>query len=117
ERFDLAAVVAGCVAGYQAAYPDHEFQFTRGAEHAWVEGVPDSFAQLLDKLIENARDFAPPTTPIRIALETSAREATLSVENDGPPLPEPPARLFQSMVSLRTADPIPGTHLGLGLHI
>jgi two-component system sensor histidine kinase ChvG len=117
ERFDLAAVVAGCVAGYRAAYPENEFRFTPAAEPAWVDGVPDSFAQLLDKLIENARDFAPPATPIRIALQASAREAVLSVENEGPPLPEPPARLFESLVSLRAPQPVPGTHLGLGLHI
>ena len=50
-----------------------------------IDGVPDAFAQLLDKLVENALDFAPPGTPIRVALDAKDRGARLAVENDGPP--------------------------------
>ncbi len=122
ERFDLAAVVAGCVEGYLAAYPARRFEFTPAAGPVPVDGVPDAFAQLLDKLVENAVDFAPPEGAIRIALATAGRRATLAIENDGPPLPEPMiARLFDSMVTLRdprdAPDAAPAVHLGLGLFI
>jgi len=84
--------------------------------------VPDAIAQLLDKLVENANDFAPPESAIRISLEADARMARLAVENDGPPLPgEAIARLFESMVSLRgpesRGEAVDGAHLGLGLYI
>ena len=121
ERFDLAAVVAGCVEGYRAAYPARRFDCATGASPVWIEGVPDAFAQLLDKLIENANDFAPPGTPIRISLTAEGRRARLAVENDGPALPEAMvASLFDSMVSLRGSERAPGKesgHLGLGLYI
>jgi signal transduction histidine kinase len=49
-----------------------------------------------------------------VALE--AGRAVLAVENEGPPLPEPgPARLFDSMVTMREGGR--DAHLGLGLAI
>jgi signal transduction histidine kinase len=82
-------------------------------------GVPDAFAQLLDKLVENAVDFAPPGTPIRISLERAGLRATLAVENQGPALPQSMADgIFESMVSLRPGPSGSGAaHLGLGLYI
>ena len=121
ERFDLAAVVAGCVEGYRAAYPARRFDYSGPAAPLWIEGVPDAFAQLLDKLIENAHDFAPPGTAIRISLEAAGRSARIAVENDGPALPESiAATLFGSMVAMRSPARQPGresAHLGLGLYI
>jgi signal transduction histidine kinase len=87
----------------------------------WIQGVPDAIAQLLDKLAENANDFAPPGTPVRVALEPRGRAHVLSVENAGPPLPEEArAQLFDSMVTMREpsrATPDDAAHLGLGLYI
>ena len=119
ERFDLGAVVAGCVEGYRSAYAPREFTLDRPEAPVWIEGVPDAFTQMLDKLAETAHDFAPAGTPIRVALEARGRGARLAVENAGPPLPEQArARLFDSMVSLRGPDAASeGAHLGLGLYI
>lgn len=121
ERFDLAAVLAGCVDGYRAAYAPRRFDFRRPEGAVTIEGVPDAFAQLLDKLVENAHDFAPADTLIAIALERAARGTRLTVENAGPPLPQATAdRLFDSMVSMRTPGSEAsrdGAHLGLGLYI
>jgi two-component system sensor histidine kinase ChvG len=119
ERFDLAALVAGCVEGYRAAYPARRFDYVPPPGPLAMDGVPDAIAQLLDKLVENALDFAPAESAIRVWLASGGRRATLAVENDGPPLPEAQvARVFDSMVSLRTPEPRrEGGHLGLGLYI
>ena len=75
-------------------------------------------AQLLDKLVDNALDFARPGTPVRVSLARDGRAATLSVENQGPPLPERMrTRLFESMVSIRPSGGDGGPHLGLGLYL
>jgi signal transduction histidine kinase len=80
-----------------------------------LNGSPDSLAQMLDKLVENAHDFATPGTPIRIALAADGR---LRVENEGPPLPESIRdSLFDSMTSLRTERGGATPHLGLGLYV
>lgn len=118
ERFDLAAVVAGCVEGYRGAHPGRPFTPEIADAPLWVDGVPDAFAQLLDKLVENADDFAPPGSAIVVSLARAGRMARLSVANAGPSIPEEArARLFASMVSLREGHGAEHGHLGLGLFI
>ncbi len=126
ERFDLGRVVSGCVAGYTAAFPQARFELRLPERRIEIDGSPDLVAQLLDKLVDNARDFAAPDEPIGISLEADGGTARLSVSNAGALLPEAMAdRLFESMVSVRTpgakpdAQAKPGSepHLGLGLFI
>lgn len=118
ESFDLAAVVGGCVEGYRSAYPGREFAADLPAGPVPMSGVPDAIAQLLDKLVENALDFAPPGTAIRVALSADPRTARLSVANAGPPIPPGVLpRLFDAMVSARDQGQGRGGHLGLGLAI
>lgn len=117
ERFDLAALVSGCTAGYRDAYPRRRFEADVPAGPVMLTGVPDLLAQLLDKLVANAMDFGPPDRPVRIALSATPGQAVLEVINDGPPLPAGTAdRLFESLVSLRE-DRGDSPHLGLGLYI
>jgi signal transduction histidine kinase len=55
-----------------------------------------------------------------VELHRYGRTGTLSVRNEGPPLPASmDGRLFESMVSVRPGggDPARGPHLGLGLYI
>ncbi len=117
-RYDLAAVVRGCVEGYRVAYPQARFELALPERRVEVEGAPDLAAQLLDKLVENAADFAAPGTPVRVLLEESSGMARLVVANRGPLLPEEMrAGLFQSMISLREARGGGTPHLGLGLYV
>jgi two-component system, OmpR family, sensor histidine kinase ChvG len=116
ERFDLAAQLGDMVEAYRALYTGREFSLRCQAQPCLVDGAPDLVAQLLDKLVENAVDFASPGTPIRITLDESGACWRLGVANTGSRLPPgPPERLFDSLVSQRTADT--GQHLGLGLFI
>ncbi len=126
ERFDLAAVVRGCVEGYRLAYREHAIELAvQGGASMTAEGSPDLLAQMLDKLLGNAMDFAAPGTPVRLSLTATAGRALLAVENQGPPLPESMrGRLFESMVSVReggTGKGVAGKssepHLGLGLYV
>jgi signal transduction histidine kinase len=115
ERFDAAAVVRGCVEGYRLAYGDRRFELAVPQEPVPVLGAADLLAQMLDKLVENAADFAIDGTAIRIALSADGR---LRVENQGPPLPAAILDAqFDSMVSLREERAGTGPHLGLGLYI
>ncbi len=116
ERFELAALVRGCVDGYRLAYAQSPFALELPGRALLVAGAPDLAAQLLDKLVENAVEFSLPGEPVRISLEERDDAAVLSVENKGPLLPaEMRGRLFESMVSVRSAGA--GPHLGLGLYV
>jgi len=119
ERFDLAAVVSGCVEGYRLAYPGVPIAYAPPASPAAVDGAPDLCAQMLDKLVANAVEFRTGAS-VDVALAVEGGLARLTVANEGPPLPAAMAgRLFDSMVSVR--DPgsanAAGPHLGLGLYI
>ena len=83
-----------------------------------VEGAPDLVAQLLDKLVENALDFAREGTPIDVKLTRGLGIAFLTISNEGSALPEDVAdKIFDSMVSSRPSDGSGRVHLGLGLTI
>jgi dedicated sortase system histidine kinase len=118
ERFDLAAVIAGCVDGYRLAYPDVPIVFTTPGQPVAVDGAPDLVAQMLDKLVANAVEFRTGGA-VEVAAEPFDDHVRVTVTNEGPPLPRAMAgRLFDSMVSVRDAggaDDAP--HLGLGLYI
>jgi len=117
-RFDLAEVLRECVSGYRQAYPDRAFELKAPALVFVVEGSPDLFAQLLDKLVANAADFGRAGAPIRIELLRAGLYAQLVVTNAGPPIPdEVRGRLFESMISARSERAGSEPHLGLGLYI
>lgn len=120
QRFDLRLVVGECVNGYRIAYPAHRFDAELPTYPVWVRGAPDLAAQMLDKLVENAADFALAGTPIRIVLAFATVTAELSVSNQGPLLPpQLEGKLFESMVSARGRDSGGSgePHLGLGLYV
>jgi dedicated sortase system histidine kinase len=118
EMFDLAAVVAGCAEGYALAYAPREIRYSGPAHRVRLSGVPDLIAQMLDKLVENAHEYATPGTPIDIVLEDAHNDAVLRVRNLGPQLPpDMRDRLFESMVTVKPGDNADVPHLGLGLYI
>ena len=117
-RYDLSAVVRGCVEGYRLAYPQSAFVLELPPGRLEVQGSPDLAAQLLDKLVENAVDFSRPGAPVRVTLEQSNGAASLTVSNKGPLLPDRMrTRLFESMISVRDAPGAATPHLGLGLYV
>jgi dedicated sortase system histidine kinase len=118
EVFDAAPVVQGCVEGYRLAYAPRPFEPVLPKGRAMVRGAPDLLAQMLDKLVENAVDFATPGTAVRVLLSSEDDRISLRVENDGQPLPEAlRGSSFDSMQSLRSAPSAGVPHLGLGLYI
>jgi len=118
ERFDLVPVVTGCVDGYRLAYPNAAISLAAPRDAIVIDGAPDLIAQMLDKLVANAIEFAGGGA-VAVRLEqTGGGDVQLSVSNDGPPLPDGmQGRLFDSMVSVRAAGDAGTPHLGLGLYI
>jgi dedicated sortase system histidine kinase len=119
EDFDLAAVVRGCVESYRPLVAPRRLDAELPDDPVPMHGAPELIAQALDKLVDNARGFAPENGWIRIVLTAANDGARIAVANSGPPLP--PAmqdRLFDSLVSVRDAG-VRGDapHLGLGLFV
>ena len=117
ETFSLTEVVRSCLEAYRSVYLQHRIEATLPSAPLTMQGSGELIAQMLDKLIGNAVDFAAPDTSILLMLDVTGRNAILRVANGGRCLPEGmQARLFDSMVSLRAEGGIT-PHLGLGLYI
>ena len=131
ERSDFypAAVLQDLSNAYQQLYLNTPIQLTleEGIKQIQIKGSADLFAQMLDKLVDNAVDFC--TGEIRIELSQADNMLCLVVENDGAGLPEHMSNnLFDSLVSLRSdkdkskdketdAEGHHKPHLGLGLFV
>lgn len=116
EIFDLNAVLQSTVSAYAGAWPERNFQMLCPEETTRIHGAPELIIQMLDKLVDNAVDFTLPGDTITVSLKAESDVAIIAVSNPGQPLPEEmQARLFNSMVSVRSGDA--GKHLGLGLYI
>jgi two-component system sensor histidine kinase ChvG len=115
--FDLSELLRAAVAGYRDAFPEARFGLEAPADGCLLRGAPELIAQMLDKLIENAVDFTPPGGTITLKLVRAGGNYELSVENDGPSIPEAMlGRLFESLFEHRPgSDDKP--HFGLGLYI
>lgn len=116
EPFDLAEVAAEATAAYQALDSSHEIRYAGPKGGCPITGSPELIVQLLDKLVDNARDFTPQDGLIEVGLETTPEGLCLSVFNQGSTLPESPSTdIFSPFVSMR--DGQEQGHLGQGLLI
>lgn len=122
EKIDLIVLLKGAVTGYALAYPQQEIRLEHGKlNHVPCVCVPDALVQMLDKLVDNARDFALPQTPIIVSLceVLNSNDVIIAVANQGAALPKDiESTLFESMISMRAEGNANKVgHLGLGLYI
>lgn len=116
ETFDLALVMGEATAAYQGLDPHHRIHYQGPADGCLMTGSPELMVQLLDKLVDNARDFTPTNGQILVTVQAAGQRLRLGVFNEGPALPESLARdIFNPFVSVR--DGSGEGHLGQGLLI
>jgi signal transduction histidine kinase len=116
ESFDLRAVLDSTVTAYRDVYRKRLFDFDCDLEDANMTGSPELLIQMLDKLVDNAVDFSSDSDTVSIQLTATNGDLKICVTNPGPPLPERMrTRMFDSMVSMRSAED--ARHLGLGLYV
>jgi two-component system, OmpR family, sensor histidine kinase ChvG len=83
-----------------------------------ANGIEGRLVQVLSNLISNALSFSPPDGTIRIGLGRNRDQIVLSVEDEGPGIPDGKLEaIFERFYSERPADEKFGQHSGLGLSI
>jgi two-component system sensor histidine kinase ChvG len=83
-----------------------------------VRGIEDRLAQVFRNLIANAVSFSPPRGQIRIAARADGDRAIITIEDEGPGLPEGKFEaIFDRFYTERPEGEKFGTHSGLGLAI
>jgi len=118
ERIDLSSLVAACVQGYQIAFDEQKIRHIPVSIALFTAACPDHIAQMLDKVVSNAIQFALPQTEVVVQLERIKGYARIVVSNKGPCIDDENSQsLFDSMISVRSESKDRGLHLGLGLYI
>ncbi len=83
---------------------------------ARIQGDPDRIAQILGNLLDNARNYSPPGSPIEVSLVVAGNEAQIRVTDHGVGVPDDEAgRIFAPFYRTSRTRDVAGT--GLGLHI
>lgn len=116
ERFNLTELCWQLGKSYQSFIPQLKLDIS--SENIHQEGSNELMAQLLDKLMDNAKDFTPDDGVIELKLKTNKENIYLSVTNTGSQVPEHLNNsIFDSLITLRSKGSENHTHLGLGLYI
>ena len=113
----LEALVEVHEAGREEAGPQLEPNLPAGRPLI-VQGLEGRLGQVFRNLISNAVSFSPPGGRIRLSARREDEEIVVSVEDEGPGLPEDNLEsVFERFYSERPEGEKFGTHSGLGLSI
>jgi len=114
--FDVARVTRDAIESIQRTVTDRQWSVDIPAESVVILGNDLRFEQMLDKLLDNARDYAPNDGLITIGIRDQINAVSLWVENEGPPLKiQDGVDAFQMFSGTRNDST--GSHLGLGLYV
>ena len=118
EVFDIAALLDEYVANSQRKHESAQLHYQGAKKGVFVKGNDIRIVQLLDKVKDNALDFAYPDTVILFQLDTDqADNAVITIKNEGDSIPRQQLdTLFKGMVSHRSAR-TDTPHLGIGLYV
>lgn len=119
ESVPIVNMLSELTAMYQQTWPDHDIHFDNQLQDnsLQVNLYPELIVQALDKLMDNAIDFATTEQPITLCLRANENGIDISVHNQGSQLPEGmEQQIFESLISVRSGQSNKA-HLGLGLHL
>ena len=94
----------------------HELRY-RIEKNLFVNGNDESLRQLTGILLDNAIKYAAPDTPIYLTLSRQNKNAMLTVENSGPPIPEDTLQHLFERFYRADESRSDGEGFGLGLSI
>ncbi len=118
EVFDIAALLNEYVQNSQLKHKHALLRYDGERSGVFVRGSDIRIVQLLDKLKDNAIDFALPGSEISFQLDTDHdQQVIIRVKNSGEIIPQERLDvLFQGMISHRTVK-TETPHLGIGLYV
>jgi len=83
EEIDFCLMLSQFVNGFSQSFPEHQFRFESNSKKQMCSISTDLMAELLDKLLSNAMDFAKKNSVIIVGLVKTQSRLILSVENKG----------------------------------
>lgn len=115
EVKDLRESVADAIDGARARFPDTSVESSVEQGRVFLAHVDAArIRQVLATLLDSAIRHSPPGRGVRVAVRSDAVYVTISIHNDGPPIPPDARASFFDPVA-RTHDGRPHSPEGLGL--
>ena len=87
ELVDLGHLAASVATDLSANHGDGRVLVEWPRQPAMIEGDRSQLDQLLHNLIDNALKYGDPDEPVKVTVETSAKQVTLAVEDGGAGIP------------------------------
>ncbi len=117
EIFDLAELLSEYVSNINLKHTNQTFTYTGPKSGINIEGSDLRITQLLDKLKDNAIDFAETGSKIKFELGADSKHTTVSICNKGTLIPDEVLNnLCNGIISHRQGI-IGEPHLGIGLYV
>jgi two-component system sensor histidine kinase ChvG len=82
-----------------------------------INGSAELISQMIDKLMDNAKDFTNVDGSIVLSVLKNKEQIILKIFNTDSQLPENGVNIFDSLVSIRNSQDNKSIHLGLGLYL
>ncbi|MGB2332278.1 MAG: ATP-binding protein [Litorivicinaceae bacterium] len=114
--FDVARVTRDAIVSIRRIVPERQWLLDIPVEPVVILGNDLRFEQMLDKLLDNAKDYTPSGGRITIGIRDYIDTVGLWVQNEGPSLQvQNGVDAFQMFSGTRNDST--GSHLGLGLYV
>lgn len=121
REIDLGVMLATLIDAYRTTGKCNDIQILFDDDEAGVylvKGIEGRLGQVWRNLIDNAISFSPDSGRVRVALAVRNRQIALTVEDEGPGIPEGShEKVFTRFYSERPHGEQFGSHSGLGLAI
>ena len=115
QDFDLAGLVGELAHSYQSIVPNLKSQIDQ--QPLTINGSAELLSQMIDKLMDNAKDFTSAEGSIVLSVIKNKENILLKIFNTDSQLPENGLNIFDSLVSIRRNQDKHSIHLGLGLYL
>ena len=117
EWLNFSELVQGCCNQLVIRHPGTEIKRDI-VDHTAVAGDAVLLQSLVNNLLENARKYAPPGTPVSIVLKRLDAQIVLDIADEGKPIPaEERERIFERFYRMGNEETRTTTGVGLGLFI
>jgi two-component system, OmpR family, sensor histidine kinase PrrB len=115
ERLDLGEVVDAAVEAARRRHPEARIELLGADEQQPLTGWPDGLRLLVDNLIENAVRHGGSHVRVGLGPDGAAGSVVLSVEDDGPGVPDTDRKRIFERFTRGSVTTAPGSGLGLAL--
>lgn len=114
EPVDLVDAVSAALRDLKQSLQGHAIDVALADDLPLVRADPDLLHHCLINLLDNAGRHSTPDSPIHIRATVDEGNLALSIEDEGPGLPDPAAP-FETFVTIAGSDRKGGTGLGLAI--